>query len=409
MGFKLSEYTDRFKNFFRTSNGYYHKQSTMIGQKGAVWLDTSNKRLIFESIPQVKTVVERKSAMFSNMKIVQVDSATKEVIENPQLDKLLLNPNVMQSQNEWLSQYKKQESVYGNQFMYKNQGTLEDLPKSLINISPLNMIPHLTGKFFDQVEVAGIISKFEFKQGDHTMKTFDSKDIMWTRITDLDSILEGTSPIDALKFPISNIKGAYEYRNVILTEKGAIGILSNETKDALGGMPLKKDEKKKLEDEYLNQYGVGQDQRRVILTEASLKWQPMTYPTKDLLLFEEIDENFMTIIDAYGLNANIFSTKNATFENVKQSLIAVYENTIQPEADLFVQKLGDFMNIAEGTELVAKYDHLNVLKEDQELNANVMTSKIASITQLVDKAIITPAQALKMVEDLVGIKLTDLN
>jgi len=179
--------------------------------------------------------------------------------------------------------------------------------------------PFLSGKYFDQVNVEDVVKYYEYIENNRTTNKFESQSMLWSRLTDLDSMLVGTSPIHSLKFPVSNIEHAYAYRNVIMSEKGAIGILSNESKDQMGSMPISAGEKKRIHDEYIGGSGIGRDQKRVILTEASLKWQPMSYPTKDLMLFEEIDANTMTIVDQFGLNINIFSNKNATFENVKQS------------------------------------------------------------------------------------------
>ena len=40
---------------------------------------------------------------------------------------------------------------------------------------------------------------------------------------------------------------------------------------------------------------------KLVMTEADVNWTPMSYPTKDLMLFEELTEDKMAIIDAYGL------------------------------------------------------------------------------------------------------------
>ena len=243
-----SNITDKIKGFFRTATGYFFKSSYLFGQKGAVWMDTKNPRIAYDSIPQLKTVIDRKSSMFSNMKLTLVDKETENEVENQDdLQTLLMNPNKFQAQNEWLKQYKQQEQVYGNQFMYKNQGSLAQLPVSLINITPSCMQPYLTGKFFDQVEVSDVIKYFEYRENNEIVRKFEPSEVMWSRLTDLDSMLIGCSPVNNLQYPLSNIQHAYAYRNVIMSEKGAIGILSNETKDQMGSIPLKQEEKKKLE------------------------------------------------------------------------------------------------------------------------------------------------------------------
>ena len=57
-----------------------------------------------------------------------------------------------------------------------------------------------------------------------------------------------------------------------------------------------------------------------MITESQVSWQPMSYPTKDLMLFEELNADKIALIDAYGLNVNLFSSeRGTTFSNVCQN------------------------------------------------------------------------------------------
>lgn len=370
-----------------------NRANFVIGQKGAVWLDTAKPYKLFNTIPQLKAVINRKSTMFSNMELYVVDIKSGKRIEDKDLDKLLQNPNPLQAQNGWLRQFKEQEQVYGNQILYKNHPSkLSAYPATLWNISPSLVQPVLSGKMFDQTDIIDIITSYNYTLGGIT-KTFKPEEILYSRIADLDNPVIGMSCIDSLKYPISNIEAAYEYRNVIMKEKGAIGILSNNSKDAMGGIPLAQDERKRLEDGHINQYGIGKGKSRVILTEAALNWTPMSYPTKDMLLFEEVDANLLTIIDAFGLNVNMFSNKQATFENVKQSIIQAYQDTILPEADQFTQSLSKFLKVKEGTRLVASYDHLAIMKENKLKGMQSLDSVVSMLKNAVEAGLIDASLA----------------
>jgi HK97 family phage portal protein len=400
---------DYLGNVIKNGSSYFYKKNTyygssyMLGSKGATFVDVQKPNELYNTIPQVKTVIDRKALMFANMELKLVNKSDGTEVEDVDFSNLINNPNPLQSMNDWLRQFKQQEQVYGNQFIYKNTpSALSKYPTSLQNISPRYLAPYLTGKVFDQTTIEGIIAYYEYYlEGSSTSKRkFDVNEILYSRLNDIDNPIIGVSPIFYLIYPISNTKLAYEYRNVIMGEKGAIGILSNESKDSMGGIPLKKEERKRIEDSYTNEYGVGAGQRRIHLTEASLKWQPMTYPTKDLLLFEEIDANLNTIVDAFGLNINIFSSKNATFENVKNSLIQCYQDTIIPEADQFAQSLTNFIVKDKTKEIRASYEHVAILKESEAEESAELKTKIDSVTQLVNANIITPIQAQSMMASL---------
>src|SRR5690625_3769513 len=107
------------------------------------------------------------------------------------------------------------------------------------------------------------------------------------------------SRIKTLEMPINNIIGAYESRNMLINSRGALGILSNRTKDAYSSIPLSKPEKKELYDEFKRVHGLRKGQIGIIIAGADLHWQSMVMPTRELMLFEEIEDSNNRICDAY--------------------------------------------------------------------------------------------------------------
>ncbi len=384
-----------FTNFGRRLLGgsFFNRPSFLLGQSGPVWIDTLNPYELYNTIPQLKLVINKKATMFSNMHLKLVDASTGEEIEDVELKKLLDNPNCLQSQNDFLRQFKEQEQVYGNQFIYKNKPSdLTEYPIALWNISPAHIQPVLSGKMFEQVDAKGIITKYLYRLLT-IQREFKTEEILYSRINDLDNPIIGCSAIRSLKFPLSNIEAAYEYRNVVMKKKGALGMLSNNSKDGMGSIPVNPTEKKRIEDNYVNSYGISKDQSAVILTDATLTWTPMTFPTREMMLFEEVDANTLTLADAFGLNINIFSNKSSTFENVKNSIIQCYQDTIIPEADQFTQSLGKFIGIPEGTKLKASYDHLSIMKENKLKGMAAIQAIVSSLTQAVQAGLMSPKDA----------------
>lgn len=391
------------------SNSSWNSYSRMLGQKGAVWMNVDKPGEVYRTIPQIQGVVDRKAKLFSNMdiRIMQGDEDVTE--KHKDITDLLQNPNLFQGMNDWLEDYKRQEQVYGNQFMYKNiPSRLTSMPKTLTNISPAYIKPVHTGKYFDQVDMSGVVSKYEYQDDAGNTRIFETNTILHSMIGDLDNPLMGLSPIMSLRFPITNTKLAYEYFNVISGEKGAIGVMSNRSKDAMGSVPLTPEEKTAIHDSMVNKYGVQDGKKRVLLTNATIDWTPMTYPTKDLLLQEQIDANFMTIVDHFGLNINMFSSKNATFENVRSAIIQTYQDAIQPEADRFMQRLTKFLSLQNGLRLKASYEHLSILQSDKGKEADTLDKQIKSIIQLVDANIIERQQASDIIANITSLELGNI-
>lgn len=392
-------------------NYFYKSQSVQLGNKGAVYIDTEKPYELYHSIPQLKTIIGKKKAMFANVvpilkdsEGVAIEGALAEDFYN-----LIYSPNVMQSFNELMENQLEQFDIYGNQFTYKNTvSNLSKFPVALWNISPRYMSPVMTGKVFDQVQKIDIISSFEYCEN-ATKKVYSVNDIMYMRHNDLDNPVIGTSPLKFLKHPLSNIDGAYKFRNILINNNGATGILSTGSKDSMGVVPLVPKERKHIEDSYRQNYGVSEEQRNIIVTDATMSWQAISYPTKDMMLFEEVSEDTLVLIDHFGMNVNLFASKNATFENVTASIKQVYADTIQPYADKYFTSLTAFLEIeklfGKGAYIEPSYEHLKVLQENKKEGAELFKSHVESVSQLVTNGIITPQQGNVLLNNMASYEI----
>jgi hypothetical protein len=203
------------------------------------------------------------------------------------------------------------------------------------------------------------------------------------------SIVKPTSRIDALKYPLSNIKASYHKRNVLLENIGAIGILSAQNSDIGGAIPMTPEEKKEIQRDWFNR-----SKDEVIITESQVNWQSMSYPTRDLMLFEELTADKMAIIDAYGMNANLFSSeKGTTFSNVKDSIRMVYTDTIIPETQQMYDSICHQLGLdKEGIRIEASFSHLPVLQDDELSEYQALTEKITAYNLLLTDGVITKEQ-----------------
>ena len=400
-------FVERFFNLFNKKNQRKQYFDTRINyqiNKGEVYIDTDVPYDLYNTIPQLRTPVDKLAAMFSNG-IFKYQKIGSDKLDNlPQdISKLLENPNILQGQNPFLNQYLRQLIVYGNQFIYKNSASkITTTPQSLINVSPSNLKPKLTGKLFDQVKIEGIVSGFEYTENTN-IKTFTTDQILWSKISDLDNNLIGYSPLKAMKYPLSNTVAAYQYLNCISTEKGGIGVLSSQSKDAMGALPMTAEEKKELEQTYRNENGIEDNQKKIHITTGSVTWSPMSYPTRDLLLMEQIDANFLAILNVLGVNQNLFV--NSTYENLKNGLIQTHNDTVVVYADGFTQALSKFIGVPEGYRLVLDYSHLPYLQADKLKEGDTFGKVSYALNQLVTGGILTAQQANTILTNQFGIKV----
>lgn len=382
-------------------NWFFHRPSYILGQKGPVWVTVNEPYQMYEQVPQLKTIVDRKANMFANMCIRLVDGEGNDVETKKTKDlfRLLDKPHCLYGQKDFLRQFKIQEQIYGNQYIYKNVvSNLADFPIALANISGRYMRPYLTGKIFDQVDISGVIEKYLLITHLEQVE-FDPTTILYSRLEDVDSPIVGRSPIVSLQKPLSNILLAYEYRNVIMGQRGAVGMITNKGKDAAGSIPLTAEQKKQVEGDYRKNYGVQGHKMKTMFLDFDADYIPMSYPTRDMQLLEEVQEDTLTVIDAFGLSGNIFAVKDATYENLKQGLIHSYQDTIIPEAQKFMTNLTEFLNIkkifGDEVRLMADYSHLSILQDDEVQRSSALKTKVDALVSAINAGIITQQEARK--------------
>jgi hypothetical protein len=125
------------------------------------------------------------------------------------------------------------------------------------------------------------------------------------------------------------------------------------------------EEKKRIQKSWYQQ-----SKDEIIITEANVQWQPMSFPTKDLMLFEELTADKLAIIDAYGMSINLFSTeKGATFSNVRDSYRMVIQDTIKPTTQKMYDAILEKFGLQNEFYLEACFDHLPMLQIDEQAEA----------------------------------------
>jgi len=290
------------------------------------------------------------------------NSNDEEITDHWFLD-MVHRPNPVQSWSDVVYSLSVNDALYSNAFGYCPLRAFNQ--RNLFVPLPSNKIQIMTsGKTLKQMDIDGLINEYKFEYDDNKLETLAIEDVIYLTTTDGMSIVKPTSRIDALKYPLSNIKASYHKRNVLLENIGAIGILSAQNSDLGGAIPMTPEEKKEIQRDWFNR-----SKDEVIITESSVNWQSMSYPTRDLMLFEELTADKMAIIDAYGMNANLFSSeKGSTFSNVKDSIRMVYTDTIIPETQQMYDSICHQLGLdKDGIRIEACFDHLKVLQEDEQV------------------------------------------
>lgn len=384
----------------------------LVGQSSPEWLNDKQLLDWYSLVPQVKTVINRKASMASNMKIrlVRGEGEDAEQIDtHPVLD-LLQTPNVLQSQKEFIIQNWVFFEIFGESFTLMNGGEFITTPSSLFNLPNDLLEMKLTGKLYKQIEESGIIDGYKLEVNGKSEDYKAEEIIHFANYGGSDGI-KGQSVLKTLQFPVTNTFKSYEARNVLIAKRGAIGILSNSSGDETGSIPLKPKEKEELQEKFDSKYGLKEDQSQVIVTNGSLKWQAMNFDVEELALHLEETQNFRILVDAFGLNMNIFSDeKGATFENQKEGQRSAYESTIIPQAESWLEKLSKAIlteqDIKSGLRLWPDFTHLPCLQANQKEKAEADDKKASAFKKTVEG--IEKLRALNLIDESQARDLLDL-
>jgi len=341
-------------------------------QKGENYVDVTQGNLfkLYETTPHLKAVIDRKSDLLANGRLQHKRFNSKgeiEIVEKSPIINLIENPNPLQNGNEFLRNIAIMQGIFGLATVNKVSGSALTQPKALWVLPSEDLVVKTSGIIYKQTDINDIIKEIYINKEQGGKEYFELKDLIFFRDININNPVMGLSPITSLKLAISNIRGAYGFRNRIITSNAMLGILSSEKSEGMSNT-LDEGLQKRISQGVKTLFGMQDGKDDILQTEASVKWTPMSYPTKELMLFEEVTQSFKIIIDAYGLNENIFSFERAsTFSNLESGLKQAYQDCIIPYSEDIALGFSKGFNLDPSKEwLHIDYSHIDVLKENIE-------------------------------------------
>lgn len=356
----------------------------------------------FLCVPELNAVLNMNARAFSSG-ILKVVNEKGEEQENDPVNLILKNPNWLQGQKEFMRQTKLWHDIYGNEYLYmyfpvgfradKSLKALYTLPPNLVTPEMDNgSQPYF---FYKPDSPPKIVYKVK-EEGDSREYPLDESTVIHIHDNNVNvkklsgkTILRGESKIHSLVAPINNIRMAYESRGVILKYRGALGILSNDTKDVAGSIAVGDEERERLQQEYQN-YGGLDGQYQIIISNSNLKWQQMAVSPDKLGLFQETEENFNKILDVFNTPSELFvRVKGATYENRRESEKGFYQNNIIPTANEWASALNNALMYDSSNKIIADYSHLPIFQEDLKIKSDALNSMVNVLSRLLQDKQIT--------------------
>lgn len=388
-----------FETFGEASNFMTSGQFLGFGSVSISWHKFQNNLeilRIYNIIPQIQSILLNSGAKFSNMEWIHTRKG--ERVENSEIEKFLNRPNPLQAKAEFWQQYYVWLKLFGNSYILENirHGSSPKYEKGSLNLSsawnmgPQYMTPIGTGNYYRQSKLEKIIKRYVYNPTNNILKAdkFDPKEILHTSDIFIDpqngKWLEGRPRIISLQRPITNIAMAYEQRGVIQKNRGADFILSPDLKpNDLGITALQSGQKEEAQKAYKD-YGLLDDQHRIIFSPIPIKLLKTGLKIADLMLFEEIVEDSRDICNGFNYPFQLLFTGDTTFENQNEQHRSHYRDSIIPDGASLAKEIKRDLGMPDDEDLQASYDHLEILQEDKKISAE--TSQVRSETILAIQA-----------------------
>ncbi len=380
--------------FINQVSGRLPISNQIWGKKEAVWVDTNDAWRLFIEIPELRSVIDKRASMMASNHPCLYDM-NGDKVESHWLMDLFKDPNAMQSWSDVVYSLSVQDALYSNAFAYCPKRSF-DIRNLMVPLPASKIEIQLSGKKLQAMDSEDMITRFVFQYDDDSKERIDWTDMIYLTTDDGMNLVKPISRIDSLKYPLSNIKAQYNKRNVLLENIGAIGILSTSQNDMGGAIPMTPEEKQQIQRDW---YKRSKDE--LIITESNVDWKPMSFPTRDLLLFEELNADKIAIIDVYGLNINLFSSeKGTTFTNVRDSIRLVYTDTIIPETQSMYDSMMKQWGLSDEYYLKAEFDHLPAMQVDEESKANVQKTKAETLEKIAGLGVNLSEEEIRILTDL---------
>jgi hypothetical protein len=375
-------------SLFRTKNEFW-------GKKEPVWCDTSKPYDLYLQVPELRTVIDRRASMMANG-IPYLEDAEGNIIENHWVLDLIKKPNPVQSWQDVIYSLSVNDALFSAAFAYspelsfQQHRTIVPLPSYQIKIKP-------SGTLLEQISRDGLVSGYEWWYDNDKKENIETRDMLHFTTADGIHLLNPKSRIESLRYPLSNIMAQYKKRNVLLENITPLGLLSSKKQDIGGALPLDPREREQIQKDWMKRNKDG-----LVITESDVTFTPLTFPTRDLMLFEEIDADKMAIVDIFGMSIHLFARDSgSTFNNVQNGIKQTYQDTIIPESEQMYAAITQQFNLDEqGLALKVDFSHIHVLQEDQQQKAQALNTRADAVNKIINAGVVLTDDEKRLILDI---------
>lgn len=332
----------------KKSNDYINEIKTYYQPLGkAMWSDRSFE--VFAREGYIKNVIAYKCISMlarsaSSIPIFVYNKKTNKRIENHPIEKLLQNPNPLQSRNEFFESLYSYKLISGNSYI---QAILLDKinfknPKELFVLRPdrVNLIASST---------SNIPLAYKYKVNDRETIFYVDKITGKSEILHLKNFNPlndwyGLSPLEAASYSIDQHNEASKWNKSML-QNGARPIGALVVKSDKDNSSFLTDEQFLRLKTQLNEEFSGYDNAgKPLLLEGGLDWKEMSLTPMDMDFLNTKYSCARDIALAFGIPSQLLGIPgDNTYNNLTEARLSMWEETIIPMIDSLVNSLENWL------------------------------------------------------------------
>jgi hypothetical protein len=341
---------------------------------------SSNFIELFNSVPEVFAPVHEIASRVADARWELRKTWNDEVdFGNTDFNRLFSKPNVLFSSRDLIYYSVCYEILTGKTLWYFNSTTVfgEDVAKNIIAwwSLPSHKVVAELKTTFDQYSATSlddfILRYRTVANGKNKyFQTSEVLPIFHIDAQDGANVNKCTSMLKGAAKAIKNLIPVYEARGTIYVKRGMMGFIKSNKKDASGSVGLTNKEKKAVNAEVNNEYGLTGGRSTIGVVSEDVDFIKTSMTIEEMQPFEETLADAVAIYTVLRVPTHLAPSKDkSTFNNADSEMKAFYESVIIPwamrYAEIFTEKFK-----FDRRYIYPNFDHLKILQADLKEEAN---------------------------------------
>lgn len=132
----------------------------------------------------------------------------------------------------------------------------------------------------------------------------------------------------------------------------------------------------KARERFVETYGSPENSGKPMVLAGNVRWQEMAITPKDMDFADAKDDSSRDICAAFGVPHVLLVRGDATYNNVREAKLELYEQTVLPLAEHFTDELNNWLapRFGDGLKLTLDYDRVTALEPRREARRESVTA-----------------------------------